>query len=162
MSYWSAVTAALAGLLLLAALALLRQRGPVEEVPSRTHPADSVPAETRDVAMRSDAVADRSDVAQEATSINLRSASPTFRYGTLVFAIRRAGFFCAEVVSAHESADGVWVASCSDMLGYIVTLRAADQFDVHPVAQYFDGVTPVPVERDRSLEPPSLLRQPLR
>lgn len=162
MKHWSAFTAAPVGLLLLASLALLRQRGPVEEVPNHTQTADSVLAATRDFAMRSDAVDDRSDAVQEATSIDLRSASQTFRNGTLVSAIRRAGFFCADVVSAHESADGVWVASCSDMLGYIVTLRAADQFDVHPVAQYFDSVTPVPADPDRSLEPPSLLRQPLR
>ena len=90
---------------------------------------------------------------QEATLIDLRSASQSFRNSTLVIAIRRAGFYCADVVSAHESADGVWLASCSGMLGYIVTLRAAEQFDVHPVAQYFDGVTPIPVDRDRSLEP---------
>jgi hypothetical protein len=117
---------------------------------------------TQDIAMRSDAVADRSEAVQEATVIELRSASQTFRNSTLVVAIRRAGFYCADVVSAHESADGVWLANCSDMLGYIVTLRAAEQFDVHPVAQYFDGVTPVPVDRDRSLEPRSLPPQLLR
>jgi hypothetical protein len=161
MKYWSALTTGLVGLLLLASLTL-RQRGPVEEVPSHAQPAVSVPAATRDIAMRSDAVADRSEAVQEATPIDLRSASQTFRNSTLVVAIRRAGFFCADVVSAHESADGVWLASCSDMLGYIVTLRAAEQFDVHPVAQYFDGVAPVPVDRDRSLEPRSLPPQLLR
>jgi hypothetical protein len=148
-------------LLLLASLTLL-QHGPVEEVPDHAQPADRVPAATQDIAMHSDAVADRSDSVQEATPIDLRSVSPTFRNSTLVFAIRRAGFYCADVVSAHESADRVWLASCSDMLGYIVTLRTAEQFDVHPVAQYFDGVAPVPVDRDRSLEPRSVLPQPLR
>jgi len=151
------------GLLLLAALTLPRQRGPVEEVSSHARATHGVRVATRDVANQGDAVADTSDAVQEATSIDLRGASPTFRNSTLVFAIRRAGFYCADVVSAHESADGVWVASCSDMLGYVVTLSAAaERFDVHPVAQYFDGVTPVPVDRERPFEPrspePQLLR----
>ena len=158
MKYWSALTTGLVGLLLLAS-PTLRQRGPVEEVPSHAQPAVSVPAATQDIAMRSGAVADRSEAVQEATPIDLRSASQTFRNSTLVVAIRRAGFYCADVVSAHVCADGVWLASCSDMLGYIVTSRAAEQFEVHPVTQYFDGVTPIPVDRlePRSL-PPQLLR----
>jgi hypothetical protein len=159
MKYRSAFTAGLVGLLLLASLTLLRQRGPVE--PDHSRPAESVPA-TREIAMKGEAVADRRDAVQEATAIDLRSASQTFRNSTLVIAIRRAGFYCADVVSAHESADGVWVASCSDMLGYIVTLSAAERFDVHPVAQYFDSVTPVIIDRDRPLEPRPLEPQLLR
>jgi hypothetical protein len=166
MQYWSAFTAALVGLLLLASLTLLR-RGPVDEVRNHAQPANSVPAATQDIALQSDALADKTDAAQDAMRIDLRSASQSFRNSTLVFAIRRAGFYCADVVSAHESADGVWVASCSDMLGYIVASRAAEQFDVHPVAQYFDGVAPVPIDRDRLLEPRlleprSLQPEPLR
>ena len=156
MQYWSAFTAGLVWLLLLASLTLLR-RGPVEEVRNHPQSADSGAAATREIAVQSYAAADESDAVQEATPIDLRSASQSFRNSTLVFAIRRAGFYCADVVSAHESADGVWVASCSNMLGYIVASRAAEQFDVHPVAQYFDGVAPVPVDRDRLLEPRSLV-----
>ena len=162
MKYWSAFTAALVVLLMLASLTLPRQGGPVEEAPDHARPIDSLPAATRDLAMQGDAVAHRAEVAQEAPSIDLRSASPTFRNSTLVVAIRRAGFYCADVVSSHESADGVWVASCSDMLGYIVTSRPSAPFDVHPVAQYFDGVTPVPVDRDRPFEPRSREPQPLK
>jgi hypothetical protein len=156
------VAAGLVGLLLLASLSLLRQRGPVEEQPSPAQPTDSVPAATLDVAAGGDAVADPSDVAREPARIDLQSVSQTFRNSTLLFAIRRAGLYCADVVSAHESAEGVWVASCSDMLGYIVTLRGAEQFDVHPVAQYFDSVAPHPVDRDRLPEPRSLEPQLLR
>jgi len=166
MQYWSAFTAGLVGLLLLASLTLLRH-GPVEEVRNHAQPADSVPAATQDIALQSDAVVDKTDAARDAMPIDLRRASQSFRNSTLVFAIRRAGFYCADVVSAHESADGVWVASCSNMLGYIVASRAAEQFDVHPVAQYFDGVAPVPIDRDRLLEPRlleprSLQPEPLR
>jgi hypothetical protein len=156
--YWTAFTAGLVGLLVLASLTLVHQRRPV--VPDHARPADSVPA-TRDIAMRGEAVADRGDAVQQATAIDLRSASETFRNGTLVFAIRRAGFYCADVVSAHESADGLWVASCPDMLGYVVTLHAPGRFDVHPVAQYFDGVTPILIDRDRPLEPRPLAPRPL-
>ena len=166
MRYWSAFIG-LMGLLLLASLSLLRQRGPVEEVvPNHAQPTDSVPAARGDIVTESDAVADQSDAAREPTAIDLRGASQTFRNSTLLFAIRRGGFSCADVISAHESAEGVWVASCSDMLGYIVTLRGAEQFDVHPVSQYFDSLGPAPDDRDRSLvprllEPRSLEPQPL-
>ena len=162
MKYWGAFIAGLMGLLLLVSLTLLRQREVVEEAPNHAQPADRVAAAARDEAMRSEAVADRSDAVQDPAAIDLRSASPTFRNSTLLTAIRRAGFYCADVVSAHESADGVWVASCSDMLGYIVTLSAAERFDVHPVAQYFDSATPVLIDRDRPLEPRPLGPQPLR
>jgi hypothetical protein len=153
------------GLLLLASLSLLRQRGPVEEVPNHAQPTDSVPAARGDVT-ESDTVENQRDAAREPTAIDLRGASQTFRNSTLLFAIRRGGFSCADVIFAHESAEGVWVASCSDMLGYIVTLRGAEQFDVHPVAQYFDSLGPAPDDRDRSLvprslEPRSLEPQPL-
>ena len=77
--------------------------------------------------MQGEAVADRSDPVQAATSIDLRSASPTFRNSTLLFAIRRAGFYCADVVSAHESADGVWRISRT---GYRRTYEAMFSIDV--------------------------------
>jgi hypothetical protein len=155
----------LVGLLLLAWLSM-RQHGPVEQISNKAQPNDVVLAATRDVVTDTDVVADRGDIAGQPTRIALRDESQTFRDSTLLFAIRRAGFYCADVVSAHESAEDVWVASCSDMLGYVVALRGGGRFDVHPVAQYFDSLTPVPVDRDRSLEPmplgpgaPELLRK---
>ena len=160
------VAVGLVGLVVLASLSLQRQHASVEDLPGLAQPADGIPVATRAPATEDDAVSDRSDAPRTPTSIDLRSVSQTFRNSTLLFGIRRAGFYCADVVSAYESADGVWLASCSDMLGYIVTLRGGEQFDVQPVAQYFDGVAPVPVDRDRSLEPRlleprSLVPQPL-
>ncbi|HUO68281.1 MAG TPA: hypothetical protein VMV37_12130 [Gammaproteobacteria bacterium] len=64
-------------------------------------------------------------------------------------------------MSAHESVEGVWLASCSDVIIYIVSLRGAEQFDVHQV-EYRDSVVPAPVDRDRLPEPRSLEPQPLR
>jgi hypothetical protein len=90
----------------------------------------------------------------------LRESSETYRNSTLLFAIRRAGFNCADVIVAHESVEGVWVARCSDVINYIVTLRGNEQFDVHPVP-YGDSVAPVrmpydepiaPIDRGRSIE----------
>jgi hypothetical protein len=156
-----AIGAVILGFLVVACVLWL-QRGTVEERPKRTQATDSSPIRPPSIATESESVANRSDAAGKPTSIDLRDASQTFRNGTLLFAIRRAGFYCADVLSARESGDGVWLASCSDMLGYIVTLRGPEQFDVHPVAQYFDGLAPVPVDRDRLQEPRLLEPEPLR
>lgn len=143
------VASAALGLLLLASLLLVRQRWAVDERPASVRPAAAAVVAAGDTATVTGAAAERSGAGPEPRSIDLRNASQTFRHSTLLFAVRRAGFYCADVVSAHESADGVWVASCSDMLGYIVALRGAGQFDVQPVAQYFDSLAPAPVDRDR-------------
>ena len=75
--------------------------------------------------------------------------SPTFRNSSLLVAIRHAGFYCDDVVAANESADGVWLATCMDRGGYALSVRAANEFDVRPIAHYFDSVFPVfPSERD--------------
>jgi hypothetical protein len=156
-----AVVPAVLGLLLLAGLFWLQLRT-VEERPNVAESTDSPYVERPSIPTERDAVADRGDAAGDPASIDLRDAPQTFRNSTLLFAIRRAGFYCADLVSAQESVDGVWAASCSDMLGYVVTLRGAGQFDVHPVAHYFDSVAPVLIERDRPLDPGSLAPQPLR
>jgi hypothetical protein len=155
------IVAATLGFLVVACVLWL-QRGTVVERPNRTQATDGSPTPPPSIATESESVANRSDVAGEPTSIDLRDASQTFRNSTLLFAIRRAGFYCADVLSAREGGDGVWLASCSDMLGYIVTLRGREQYDVHPVAQYFDGLAPIPVDRDRSQEPRLLEPEPLR
>ena len=154
------VASGVVGILLLASLFLLRQRGPVERSDD-ARSAEAVPVRAPAVAAGVDVAAERSDVAREA-AIDLLDAPQTFRNSTLLFAVRRAGFYCADVVSAHESADGVWVASCSDMLGYIVTLRGAELFDVHPVAQYFDSVAPAIIDERLIPVPSSPEPQPLR
>ena len=147
-----AVVAVLLGLLVLACV-LWQQRGTVEERPNRAEATESPTGQPASVATEREAVAERGDAAGEPASIDLRDASQTFRNSTLLFAIRRAGFYCADVVSALESADGIWLASCSDPVGYIVTLRGAEQFDVHAIG-YIDSVTPT-VAHD-SLEPEPL------
>jgi hypothetical protein len=154
-----AVIGAALGIVL--ACAFWLRRDPVEELPHRVKATDRPPVETPSVVIEADPVAAQDDVADDPTSIGLRNASQTFRNSTLLFAIRRAGFYCADVTSAYESADGVWLARCADMLGYFVAIRDAERFDVHPVAN-FDGVSPAPVDRDRPGAPPSVQPQPLR
>jgi hypothetical protein len=164
------VAAGLAGVLGLASVFLLHERGPRDARPDGAPPADAVPIPAGNIATEADAVAARSDALREPAAIDLRDASETFRNSTLLFAIRRAGFYCADVISAHESVEGVWVAGCSDVVNYIVTLRGTEQFDVHPVP-YGDSVAPFPlreIPRDptridpgRSVEP-RFLEPPLR
>ena len=74
--------------------------------------------------------------------------SQTFRNGSFLIAIRRAGYSCDDVVAATESAEGGWVASCADKSGYTLSVRAIDQFDVRPIEHYLDGITPIPVRRE--------------
>jgi len=68
--------------------------------------------------------------------------SQTFRNSTFLIAIRRAGYYCDDVVSASESAEGGWVASCADKGGYTLSVHATDQFDVRPIGHYLDGIAP--------------------
>jgi hypothetical protein len=157
------VAVALLGLLLLASLLLVRQRGPAEQRLDAAQPADAVSLSTRNVVAEDDEITAQSEATREPTAIDLRDETETFRNSTLLFAIRRAGFDCADVVSAHESVEGVWLASCSDVVIYIVTSRGAEQFDVHPV-EYRDSAVPFPIrDRDlRSPEPRSIEPQLLR
>lgn len=101
----------------------------------------------------------------EAAATELRKLSSTFRNSTFLIAIRENGFYCEDVVAAHESTDGVWLASCAEKLGYTLTVRDVDEFDVRPVAHYFDSVTPSPQLREqlnRSPPPAGLELERLR
>jgi hypothetical protein len=146
-----AVIAGLLGLVLLGTAYVFGRRAPVEGLPDRIESSDGVHVQASSVLAETNAVAS-SSTALEPAVMDLRTMSQTFRNSTFVVAIRRAGFYCDDVVSASESADGVWLASCAEKLGYILSVRAPEQFDVRPVAHYFDGLGPVPVERDPSLE----------
>jgi hypothetical protein len=81
--------------------------------------------------------------AADGAAADVRAMSQTFRNATFLIAIRRAGYYCDDVVSATESADGAWVATCAGKGGYTIGVRAVDQFEVRPVVHYFDGVNRV-------------------
>jgi len=89
----------------------------------------------------------------ETVAAELREMSQTFRNSTFLIAIRGSGFYCDEVVAAHETVDGVWLATCIDKLGYTLSVRDVGQFDVRPVAHYFDSLAPAPVLVPRSDQP---------
>jgi hypothetical protein len=86
---------------------------------------------------------DGSEAAADGAAADVRAMSQTFRNDTFLIAIRRAGYYCDEVVSATESADGAWVATCAGKGGYTIGVRAVDRFEVRPVVHYFDGVNRV-------------------
>jgi hypothetical protein len=132
--------------------ALVAAAGTVGYLASRPGPVAQQPAPRTSEAPPSLEVAEihgGADVAAqaEAAASDVRAASATFRNGTLLIAIRRAGFYCDDVVAAYESAEGVWVASCTDKSGYRLTVRDAGRFDVAPVPHYFDSVVPT-IRRD--------------
>lgn len=95
--------------------------------------------------------ADGSPSREDAAATEIRNASLTFRNSTFLVAIRRAGFYCDDVVAAHESADGVWVASCADRSGYTLSVRDVNEFDVLPIRHYYDGLVPLPGLQDDRL-----------
>lgn len=152
------VVAAVAAVAVGAIAYLANRRGSLQQ------PPDTAPVELAERASSVDghALVGADDAAPaEAAAGGVRAASATFRNSTFLIAIRRSGFYCDDVVMAYESADGVWIASCLDKGGYLLTVRDVDRFDVAPVPHYFDGVFgPVlprddrlPTERLRRLEP---------
>ncbi len=70
---------------------------------------------------------------------DVREMSQSFRHTSFLIAIRRAGFFCDDVVAAHESAAGVWLASCRDLGGYKISVDGIDTFHVEPIAHNVDA-----------------------
>ena len=126
------------GVALVAAAYLVSRRGPV---PDSASVEGSGPIAEPSGLVRSGGA----DV--DGAPSEVRAMSQTFRNSTFLIAIRRAGYYCEDVVSATESADGGWVASCGNKGGYMLGVREVDQFDVHPIAQYFDGIDRV-VRRD--------------
>ncbi len=74
---------------------------------------------------------------------SLRSASETVRNGTLVTAIRRAGFVCAEVRGATRFTAEMtgWRVRCAGALAYSVVPGSSGRISVEPL---FEGVPPFP------------------
>ncbi len=145
-----AVTAVLSVVALAATVYLAVDRRPVQV--QRDHPASNDNAVVETSSSPGNAAhraGSSSPVSIEAAATDLRNMSPTFRNSTFLIAIRSAGFYCDGVAAAHESTDGVWLASCTEKLGYALNIRDVDQLDVRPVAHYFDSVSPSPQLRER-------------
>lgn len=132
--------------LALAAYAFLVHRGgtPAKRT-ERVEPADPAAALRGNAADTATSPATGSAPPERAAG-EVRAMPLTLRNSTFLIAIRRAGYYCDDVVSAAESAEGGWVATCADKGGYTLSVRAIDRFDVRPIGHYFDGITPIPVQ----------------
>ena len=71
---------------------------------------------------------------------NVREVSQSFRHTSFLVAIRRAGFYCDDVIAAHETVEGVWLASCRDRGGFKIAVDGIDGFDVEPIPHNVDAV----------------------
>jgi hypothetical protein len=107
-------------------------------------PHESAEVPVVNVSERAPAERDRSRVDVERSTADnqpdIREMSQSFRHTTFLTAIRRVGFYCDDVVEAHESAEGLWVASCRDLGGYTVSVGGVDVVRVEPIAHNVDAV----------------------
>ena len=68
--------------------------------------------------------------------------SETFRNTTFLIAIRDSGFVCNELLRVYGGIDtsAKWMATCSEMHAYTVSVASTGTLQVEPMLQYFDGV----------------------
>jgi hypothetical protein len=103
-------------------------------------PADAAPIVLSQRAPASESPVDAEGANGDRRDLGLREMSQSFRHSTLLTAIRRAGFYCDEVVEAHESAEDVWLASCRDLKGFTVSAHGINAVRVEPIAHNVDSV----------------------
>jgi hypothetical protein len=110
-------------------------------------PEPTPPAEDRRAAPRADVEpgASPSDTAAIAKAQELEAMSETFRNTTFLIAIRNAGFVCYELLRVYGGIDtsAKWMATCSEMHAYTVSVASTGELQVAPILQYFDGVAPI-------------------
>jgi hypothetical protein len=80
----------------------------------------------------------------------LEAMSETFRNTTFLIAIRDAGFVCNELLRVYGGIDdsAKWMATCSEMHAYTLSVESSGALRVEPFLQYFDGLTPRISDRD--------------
>jgi hypothetical protein len=159
----SAVVVTVLALALLASVYYLAQHTSIQEPPDPARENEVAPVQTPSIVEELVLAVDIAGVRGEQVVTELRAMSQTYRNSTFLIAIRGAGFYCDEVVSADESAEGVWLASCGDKRGYTLGVLADEQFDVRPVAHYFDGLVPQLLQNDQfrlDRDPSRELREP--
>jgi hypothetical protein len=142
--------AAVSSVALVLSIYLIAARGPVSGLPDLPEPSDSPVAQNPGNITEAASLPDASAAEIQRAAIEVRGMSSPFRNSTFLIAIRRAGYYCDDIVSASESVHGGWVASCADKGGYTLSVRAIDEFDVRPIGHYWDGVgiAPVLIPRD--------------
>jgi len=84
-------------------------------------------------------VASETPVAAKVRELN--AMSETYRNTTLLIAIRDSGFVCHELLRVYGALDDApkWLASCSEMLSYTISVASNGTLRVEPMMQYFDG-----------------------
>ena len=136
------------GVALIASVYVITRRAPISRLSDLAEPIDAAVVQGSSDITKSEPLSDSSSTGRERVAIEVRAMSPTFRNSTFLIAIRRAGYYCDDIVSASESAEGGWVASCANKGGYTLSVRAIDEFDVRPIGHYLDGIAPVLIPRD--------------
>lgn len=98
----------------------------------------------------------------EAKLRELNAQSETYRNTTFLIAIRDAGFVCNELLRVYGSLDDApkWMATCSEMLSYTVSVASNGTLHVEPMMQYFDGPVLRIQSNDAPAVPPQQLPQP--
>jgi hypothetical protein len=96
----------------------------------------------------------------DATLRELNAMSETYRNTTFLIAIRDAGFICNELLRVYGALDDApkWLASCSEMLSYTVSVASSGSLHVEPMMQYFDGPV-LRIQGNDEVVPPQVLRQ---
>jgi len=155
---WVARAIAAAAVIAAAGLVLLT-RAPSDE-PRVAISDTSAPQPTQTVALSPTVVAEHlpaPDDTRAAEKIReLEMMSETFRNTTFLIAIRDSGFVCNELLRVYGGIDASakWMATCSEMHAYTVSVASTGTLQVAPILQYFDGLAPRIIQQD--LEPSSV------
>jgi hypothetical protein len=125
------------------ALVLLLARVPSDELEVTLPSIGSLPAEPDLAIARADEVPTAPGETSAAAKVReLQAMSETFRNTTFLIAIRDAGFVCNELLRVYGGLDesAKWMATCSEMLAYTLSVADNGTLRVDPMLQYFDGV----------------------
>jgi len=137
---------AAAAAIVVAGLVLLLGRDPSDEPPLVILPTQSSPpAQSEAPIVR--AAAEQTvplDDERAAKVRELEAMSETFRNTTFLIAIRDSGFVCNELLRVYGGIDtsAKWIATCSEMHAYTVSVAGTGTLRVAPMLQYFDGLAP--------------------
>jgi hypothetical protein len=138
-------------------------RGPNEEPDPAARPHENAAAAPVDAPAPLPAAepsAPPDDALVAAKIRELQAISETFRNTTFLIAIRDSGFVCNELLRVYGDIDtsAKWIATCTEMRAYTVSVASTGTLRVAPMLQYFDGLWPQPVQREFE---PSAVPEPL-
>jgi hypothetical protein len=152
-------TIAAAAAIAAAGVVLLLARGPGDEPPRVTLPSDSLPPAQSEAPIALAPAEPAGPPANELAAAKIReleAMSETFRNTTFLIAIRDSGFVCNELLRVYGGLDASakWMATCSEMHAYTLSVASTGTLRVAPLLQYFDGVGTRIIRQD--FEPSSI------